>query len=131
MTTSQTSSLLTGLHAAHVVSGFHDELQKIAEATNTPAPPKKGEAFKKALKNVGLASLGAAAGTGAAMLGHEVLKQTMGARYEKWMPSTKLKIVAPLLGLSSMALIGATMALQREMAKPPPVKTLEAPKPNV
>lgn len=115
--------MLAGLR----VEAFYDELSKIAEANQAPAPPKKGEAFKRALKNVGLASLGAAAGTGAAMLGHEALKQTMGATYAKWMPDTKLKIIAPLLGLSSMALIGATMALQQEMSKKPK----EAPKKNV
>lgn len=129
MRATSTSSRSTVDLTACRVDGFYDELQKIAEATQTQPPPKKGDAFKKAVKNVALASLGAAAGTGAAMLGHEVLKQTMGARYEKWMPSTKLKIVAPLLGLSSMALIGATMALQREMSKP--LRAPEAPKKNV
>lgn len=124
MKTSLTSLPSTEDLAVSRFGGFYDELQKIAEATQTPQPPK-GDTFKRVLKNVGLASLGAATGTGAAMLGHELLKQTMGARYAKWMPATKLKIVAPLLGISSMAMVGATMALQREMSKKP-----EAPKTN-
>ncbi len=90
--------------------GLLDELVKIAEAT-------KDKPLKRTLKNIALASLGGAAGTGVAMAGHGVLKNLIGPRYEKLMPATKLKIVAPLLGISSAALVAASVALHKEMTK--------------
>lgn len=120
-----------GTLGAHRVNGFYDELQKIAEATGVQPPPKKGEAFKKAVKNVAFSALGFAAGDVAARVGHEALKMTLGDKYKNWMPDTKLKIVAPLLGLSSMAIVAATLGWQNEMAKPFVKKPPEAPKPHV
>lgn len=131
MKISPTFSLFTGTLGARTVEAFYDELEKIAQATDTPPPPKKGEAFKKAVKNVALSALGFAAGDVAARVGHEALKMTMGNKYKNWMPDTKLKIVAPLLGLSSMAIVAATLGWQNEMAKPFAKKAPEAPKKNV
>lgn len=104
--TSKTYSLSTITREALL-----DELSKIAEA-------KKDTSIKKILKNVALASLGGAAGTGAAMLGHKFLQSVIGPKYEKFMPTTKMRIVAPLLGISTSALLATTLALQKEMAKP-------------
>lgn len=110
MKTSPTSSL-----SSDTLAALFDELEKIAEV-------RKDESFKRTLKNVALTSLGAAAGTGAAMLGHEVLKKTLGARYDKLLPSTKMRIIAPALALATSAMVGAGIALKTEMEKRPEAK---------
>lgn len=113
--TTLTSSRFTDILGEPFAEGFFDELEKIAEK-------KQDTPFKRAVKNIALASLGAAAGTGTAMLGGELFKRTLGPRYEKLLPSTKLKILAPALAVTTTALLGAGIALQREMSKQPPKK---------
>jgi hypothetical protein len=105
MKTSPTSSLST----AKLV-GLFDELNKIAEV-------KQDQPLKKTLKNIALASLGGAAGTGVVMLGHQALKSTLGERYEKILPATRMKYIAPAIGIGSMAITAAMLALQHEMTK--------------
>lgn len=90
--------------------GLFDELDKIAEV-------EKDQPFKKTLKNIALASLGGAAGTGVAMLGHKALKQVLGPRYEQVLPSTRLKYIVPAIGIATTAITAATLALQSEMSK--------------
>lgn len=103
--TSPTSSLSTA-----TLVGLFDELDKIAQE-------KKDQPVKKLLKNVALASLGGAAGTGIAMVGHKVLSKLVGARYDKLLPATKMKIIAPAIGIGTTALLAASLVLQQEMKK--------------
>lgn len=108
--TSQTSSLSTA-----ALAGLFDELEKIAEE-------KKDPSFKKMLKNVGLFALGSAAGTGVSMLGHEALKAIFKERYERVMPNTRMKLIAPLIGIGTAALTPLALAAYHELKKPDPEK---------
>lgn len=110
MTTTLTSSPSTDTLGEHFVRGLVDELEKIAEVRKDPP-------IKKVLKGAALASLGMAAGTGIAMVGHKILKSVVGAKYESMLPATKLKFIAPAIGIGSTAIVALTMALQREMSK--------------
>jgi hypothetical protein len=107
--TTPTSSLSTV-----TLEALFDELEKIAESQQ---PSQRSQALKNALKTVALVSAGSAAGTGVAMLGHEVLRNTIGPYYSKLTPTTKLKILAPALALASTALVGFGMSLNEEMKR--------------
>lgn len=108
--TSPTSSLSTATLGEPFVRGLFDELHKIAEV-------KQDQPLKKTLKNIALASLGGAAGTGLVMVGHKVLKSALGQKYEQILPSTRLKYLAPAIGIGTTAITAAVIALQGEMSK--------------
>jgi len=91
--------------------GLFDELDKIAEE-------KKDQPLKKVLKNIGLATLGGAVGTGITLALPHIMKATgLSKRYEQVLPATRMKFIAPAVGIGSMALTAAMMALQHEMTK--------------
>lgn len=105
--TSQTSSLYTA-----TLVGLFDELEKIAEE-------KKDPSFKKMLKNVGLFALGGAAGTGVSMLGHEALKMMFKERYERLLPATRMKMIAPLIGIGTAALTPLALVAYNKLKTAP------------
>jgi hypothetical protein len=91
--------------------GLFDELNKIAEAQRDPP-------LKKTLKNIALATLGGAVGTGITMAMPHLMKATgLAQKFEKISPAARMKYIAPAVGVGSMALTAAMLALQHEMTK--------------
>jgi hypothetical protein len=104
MATTVTSSARLATHAA-----LFDELGKIAEAQ-----PGNSEKLKKWVKNSALVAAGAGAGTAATMIVDKFLGDKLGKTWQSTDPKTKMLIIGPLIGVSTM---GAVMASRKLMAE--------------
>lgn len=97
-----TSSAHLVIHAA-----LFDELEKIAEAQLSP-----GDKTKKWLKNSALVAAGAGAGAAAATVLNKYLTTHLGKAWDAADTKTKMLILAPLIGLST---VGAVVAGHKVM----------------
>lgn len=107
MGTTVTSSVPLVTRAA-----LFDELGKIAEAQ-----PGNTEKLKKWLKNSAIVATAAGAGTAATMVTDKLLGDKLGPGWKSLSPKTKMLIIGPLIGLSTLGGVAAAQKLHEARKK--------------
>lgn len=92
-------------------AALFDELGKIAEVHDNR------EKLKKWLKNSALVAAGAGAGTAATMVVDKLMGDKLGKIWQGMDPKTKMFIVGPLVGLSTLAAVAAGRKQMKALQK--------------
>jgi len=108
MATTRTFSLLSEA----TLAGLCDELEKIAEADKS-----RGEKLKGWLKNTALITAGAGAGTAATMVVDKIVGDKLGPAWQNTDAKTKMLIIGPLIGISTLGAVVASRKLLEERRK--------------